>query len=105
MHPVAWDAHVQHILLINVGYFSPFSLIECPFEKLRILPSVFVENMRILVSNHLCLEMTGIALHRLDVTTIQLELIGNARVTQTVKHHRRKVIIGDEVFHRFPDAG
>ena len=26
-------------------------------------------------------------------------------MTQTVKHYRRKVIIGDKVFHRFSDAG
>ena len=43
-------------------------------EKLRILPAVFVENVRILISNHLCLRMSGITLHSLDVATIQLEL-------------------------------
>ena len=61
--------------------------------------------MRILIRNHLCLRMTGIALDRFDVTAVQLQLIGDAGMTKAVKNNFRKIILLDELRKECCDSG
>ena len=54
--------------------------------------------MRVLIRNHIDLSMAGITLYRLDVSTIQFQLISNAAMTKTVKYNRWEIIVLDQFF-------
>ena len=62
-------------------------------QKALHFPSVIIQNMRVHIRNHIDLSMTGITLYRLDVSTIQFQLISNAAMTETVKHNRWEIIV------------
>ena len=73
-------------------------LIKCFFKKLCIFPSVIIQNMRVHIRNHIDLSMAGITLYRLDISTIQFQLISNAAMTETVKYNRWEIIVLDQFF-------
>ena len=54
--------------------------------------------MRVHIRNHIDLSMAGITLYRLDVSTIQFQLISNAAMTETVKYNRWEIIVLDQFF-------
>ena len=49
--------------------------------------------MRINIRYHLDLRMAGISLDSLDIAAGQLQLIGNAGMSETVKYDSRQIII------------
>ena len=61
--------------------------------------------MRILIRNHLCLCMTGISLHRLNVAAIQLQFVGDAGMTQAVKNNFRKVVLLNQLCKELCNTG
>lgn len=67
--------------------FGTASPVEGFFQQMRIRYAVFIQNMRILVRDHFRLCVTGIPLHSLDVTAIELQLVGDAGMPETVKDH------------------
>ena len=71
-------------------------LIKRFFKKLCIFPSVIVQNMRVHIRNHIDLSMAEIPLYRLDISTIQFQLISNTAMTETVKYNRWEIIVLDQ---------
>ena len=63
--------------------------------------AVFIQNVRILIRNHLGLRVAGIPLHSLDVTAIELQLVGDAGMPETVKDHLGQVVGGNQLVQRF----
>lgn len=55
--------------------FRTASSVEGFFQQMRIQYAAFIQNMRILVRDHFRLCVTGIPLHSLDVTAIELQLV------------------------------
>ena len=53
---------------------------------------VIIQDVRVLVSNHLRLCMTGVSLNGFDVAAVQFQLIGDTGVAQTVKNHLRQIV-------------
>ena len=66
------------------------------FKELCIGPSVIVQDVGILVCDHLCLCVSRISLNCLDVTAIPLQLISYAGVPETVEHHLRQIVFLNE---------
>ena len=80
------------------NHFFRFSLsarIKCFFQSRSIHPTVIINNMRIYISYHLDLCMTGIALHRLHIATIQLQLISDTGMTEGMENHLWKPMFLD----------
>ena len=70
------------------------------FKELCIGPSVIVQDVRILVCDHLCLCVSRISLDCLDVTAIPLQLISYAGVPETVEHHLWQIVFLNEFTER-----
>ena len=65
--------------------FSTLSPIKRLLEQICVMHPVIVQNMGILIRDHLRLCVTGIPLNRFDVAAVQLQLIGDAGMAQTVE--------------------
>lgn len=104
------EAHCVHLINYSgllppdLGFrLCPASVVECLLEQFCIFLPVLIENVGVLIRNHGCLRMTGVALYGLDVTLIQLQFIGDAGVAETVKDNRRQVVFFDQVLQRLAD--
>ena len=64
-----------HLAHIWIGIKGHFKLLSVDFALL-------VQNVSIDLRHHLRLGMTGVSLGRLDVTVVELQLIGCAAMTQ-----------------------
>lgn len=81
-------SHLHRGLLLCAGpvlRLRTMPFIEGLLDQLRIRLPVFVQNMGVLIRYHLRLRMTGVTLHRLDVTAAQLQLVGDAGMADTVE--------------------
>ena len=72
-------------------------LIKGLLEEFRIFSTIIINDMRVYIGDHINLGMTGVSLYRLDVTAIQLKLIGNTGMAKTVEYYRRKIMFPDQV--------
>ena len=54
---------------------------------------------------HCSLSMARISLNGLDVTTCQLQFVGNTGVAETVEHDRRQIILLDQILHSLTNIG
>ena len=82
---------------------SFFSLIKGIFNQLRIVHAILIQDVRILVGNHLCLRVTGVTLNGFDITAVQLQLISDTGMTQRMEDNRRKTILLDQFLHAMAD--
>ena len=57
-------------------------LIEDILKDLGVVLTVFIQNMRVLIRDHLGLCMTGIALYGFHVAAIQLQFVSDAGMSQ-----------------------
>lgn len=64
---------------------QPLSPIKSLPKQIRVMHPVIVQNVGILIRDHLRLCVTGISLNRFDVAAVQLQLIGDAGMAQTVE--------------------
>ena len=49
--------------------------------------------------------MTGVSLHCLDVTAVQLQLVGDAGMSEAVENDFGKIIVADQLCKSFADLG
>ena len=80
-------------------------LIKCFFKKLCIFPSVIIQNMRVHICNHIDLSMARITLYRLDVSTIQFQLISNAAMMLCIACYDLNGIRITSAFHNIERNG
>ena len=77
--------------------------VKCLLKQFSIFPSVFVDDMRVNIRHHTHLGMAGISLYGLDVSTVQLKLVSDAGVSETVENDFGKIIITDQLCKSFAD--
>ena len=75
--------------------------VKCLFKELCILLPVIIQDMRVLVRDHLGLRMTGIALNCFNITPVQFQLIGDTGMSQAVKYHRREIMLLNQLLEGF----
>ena len=96
-------SHLCISTLLAFNALSALSAVERFFNQLCIGPAVFIEDVGILVCDHLRLRMPRISLHRLDVAAVEFQLVGDAGVPQAVEHNRRQVVVLNQILHGLPN--
>lgn len=78
-------------------------LIEDVLKDLSVVFTVFIQNMRVLIRDHLGLGMTGITLYGFYITAIQFQLIGDAGMTQAVENDLWQIMLLDQLIKQYTD--
>ena len=72
-------------------------IVECLLKELSIVLAVVVEDVRIYICDHSDLRMTRISLYGFYVSSVELELVGYARVAEAVEHYRGEIVLNAPV--------
>ena len=80
-----------------------FVTIKLLFKTLGINASVVVENVGVNIRDHLDLRVSRITLYRLNIAAVEFELVSDARMTETVEHNRRQIIVPNQFCQRSVD--
>lgn len=69
-----------------------FAAVKNLLEQLGVVFSVFIHNMRVLIRDYLGLCVTGVTLHRFDVTTGELQFVSDAGMAKRVENNFWQVV-------------
>ena len=76
---------------------DPLAAVKGSLKQCCVVLAVIVQNVRILIRNHLGLCMTGIALNRFDIAAVQLQFISDTGMAKTVENDLRQIILFNEL--------
>lgn len=73
-----------------------FACIEVFFKEPRVIPPVFIKDMRINLGDHGGLGVTGVTLYGFYITAVKLQLVCDAGMTKAVENNLWQIMLIDQ---------
>ena len=78
----------QLLHVVVDGFCFLLRCVECRLKFFGSALPVLIDDVRVDVCDHVDLRAPRVALHRLNIALVELQLVGRAGVAQAVEHHR-----------------